>query len=148
MPEKRRRLLKDKILMVLALGLAISIFSVPLAAHHGYAAYDTDKKVTVKGTVTDWRWSNPHCILQLDVTDESGQVAHWVAETENPGAMARNGWSRESIKVGEQITLSAVPVKNGRPVGRIIEILLSNGQRLAGRVNTDAQVKVDENAKP
>ena len=134
--------------MVLAVGFAISIFSAPLAAHHGYAAYDTDKKVTVKGTVTDWRWSNPHCILQLDVKDENGNVAHWVAETENPGAMARNGWSRESIKVGDQITLSAVPVKNGRPVGRIIEILLSNGQRLAGRVNTDAQVTVDENAKP
>ena len=134
--------------MVLAVGLATSIFSAPLAAHHGYAAYETDKKVTVKGTVTDWRWSNPHCIVQLDVKDENGNVARWVAETENPAAMARNGWTKESMKVGDEITVSAVPVKNGRPVGRIIEILLPNGQRLAGRVNTAAQVPVDLSAKP
>ena len=50
--------------------------SVPLFAHHGYASYDTDRKVTLKGTVTRWIWSNPHCLLQLDVTDESGHVAH------------------------------------------------------------------------
>jgi uncharacterized protein DUF6152 len=140
--------LKGKFLMVLAVGLAISIFSAPLAAHHGYAAYDTDKKVTVKGTVTDWRWSNPHCVLQIDVKDESGNVAHWVAETENPATMARNGWSKEAIKVGDQITLSAIPVKNGRPVGRILEIELSNGQHLAGRINPATEVKPDENAKP
>jgi uncharacterized protein DUF6152 len=140
--------LKGNYLMVLAVGLAISIFSAPLAAHHGYAAYETDKKVTIKGTVTDWRWSNPHCVLQLDVKDDSGNVAHWVAETENPAAMARNGWTKESLKVGDEITLSAVPVKNGRPVGRIIEISLSNGQKLAGRVFADAQVPVDQSAKP
>ena len=140
--------MKGKFLMVLAVGLAISIFSAPLAAHHGYAAYDTDKKVTVKGTVTDWRWSNPHCVLQIDVKDQSGNIAHWVAETENPATMARNGWSREAIKVGDQITLSAIPVKNGRPVGRILEIELSNGQHLAGRINPATEVKPDENAKP
>lgn len=140
--------MKSKLLRVLALGLAVSLVSVPLAAHHGYAAYETDKKVTIKGTVTDWRWSNPHCILQLDVKDASGNVAHWVAETENPAAMARNGWTKESLKVGDEITVSAVPVKNGRPVGRIIEIMFSNGQKLAGRVFADAQVPVDQSAKP
>lgn len=140
--------MKGKFLTVLALGLAVSLFSVPLAAHHGYAAYETDKKVTIKGTVTDWRWSNPHCVLQLDVKDESGNVTHWVAETENPAAMARSGWTKESLKVGDEITVSAVPVKNGRPVGRIIEIVLSNGQKLAGRVFADAQVPVDQSAKP
>ena len=140
--------MKGKFLTVLALGLAVSLFSVPLAAHHGYAAYETDKKVTIKGTVTDWRWSNPHCVLQLDVKDESGNVTHWVAETENPAAMARSGWTKESLKVGDEITVSAVPVKNGRPVGRIIEIMLSNGQKLAGRVFAGAQVPVDPSAKP
>jgi len=140
--------LKGKFLVILAVGLAVSIFCAPLAAHHGYAAYDTDKKVTVKGTVTDWRWSNPHCVLQLDVTDGTGQVSHWVAETENPATMARNGWSKEAIKVGDQITVSAIPVKNGRPVGRILELVLPNGQHLAGRVNPATEVKPDENAKP
>src|ERR1700680_290274 len=77
--------------------------SVPLFAHHGSAAYDTDKKVTLKGTVTRWVWSNPHCLLQLDVTDDSGHVVHWVAETENPSTMIRIGWVEKSLKVGDQI---------------------------------------------
>ena len=76
--------MKGKFLMISALGIGASIFSAPLFAHHGNAAYDTDKKITVKGTVTQWIWSNPHCMLQFDVTDDSGQSVHWIAETENP----------------------------------------------------------------
>ena len=130
--------------------VVISLFfiSVPLFAHHGYAAYDTDKKVTLKGTVARWIWSNPHCLLQVDVPDDSGHVVHWMVETENPSTMARNGWTEKSIKVGDQITVNALQVKNGNPVGRIIDILLSSGQRLAGRINPANEVKPDESAKP
>jgi Family of unknown function (DUF6152) len=122
--------------------------SLPLFAHHGYAAYDTDKQVTLKGTVTRFVWSNPHCMVQLDVTDESGHVAHWIAETENPSAMIRVGWTDKSLKVGDQITLTALPVKSGAPVGRIIEIVLSNGQKLPGRINPANEVKPDDSPKP
>lgn len=122
--------------------------SVPLFAHHGYAAYDTDKKVTLKGTVTRWIWSNPHCMVQLDVTDDNGRVVHWIAETENPSAMSRNGWTDKSIKVGDQITLTALPVKSGAPVGRILDVVLSTGQKLPGRVNPVTEVKPDDSAKP
>jgi Family of unknown function (DUF6152) len=115
--------------------------SLPLFAHHGYASYDTDRKVTLKGTVTRWIWSNPHCLLQLDVTDDTGHVVHWVAETENPTAMSRAGWTDKSLKVGDQITLTALPVKSGAPVGRIIDVILSNGQKLPGRVNPATEVK-------
>lgn len=124
------------------------VVSLPLFAHHGYAAYDTDKKVTLKGTVTRFIWSNPHCMVQLDVTDESGHVAHWIAETENPSAMIRVGWTDKSLKVGDQITLTALPVKSGAPVGRIIEIVLSNGQKLPGRINPANEVKPDDSPKP
>lgn len=122
--------------------------SLPLMAHHGYAAYDTDRKVTLKGTVTRWVWSNPHCLLQLDVTDDSGHVAHWTAETENPTAMSRVGWTDKSIKVGDQITLTALPVKSGAPVGRIIDVVLPDGQKLPGRVNPATEVKPDNSPKP
>jgi len=124
--------LKVKLQMILALGVGASIFSAPLFAHHGTAAYETEKKVTVKGTVTDWHWSNPHCVLQLDVTDESGHVVHWVEETENPSTMTRIGWTEKSLKPGDQITVTALPLKNGKPVGRITEVVFQNGQRLAG----------------
>ena len=141
--------MKGKFRMIFALGIAASIFSSPLAAHHGYVAYDTNKKVTVKGTVTDWHWSNPHCILQLDATDESGQVVHWFFETENPNTMTRVGWTKDSFKTGDQVTITALPVKSGRPVGRIVEALPANGPRLPGRVILAQEgLKPEDSPKP
>jgi hypothetical protein len=93
--------LKGKFLMVVALGIGVSILSLPLFAHHGYAAYDTGKSITIKGTVTQWFWANPHCILQLDVTDDRGQVVPWSAETENPSSMIHFGWTKQSLKPGD-----------------------------------------------
>ena len=126
--------MKGKFLMVVALGIGVSILSLPLFAHHGNAAYDTGKSITVKGTVTRWVWSNPHCVLQLDVTDDHGQVVQWSAETENPSSMVHYGYTKQSLKPGDQVTVTVVPVKNGKPFGRIVEVVLPNGQKLAGRV--------------
>ena len=122
--------------------------SVPLFAHHGSAAYDTDKKVTLKGTVTRWVWSNPHCLLQLDVTDDSGHVVRWVVETENPSTMIRIGWTEKALKPGDQVTVTALPVKSGTAVGRIIDVVLSSGQTLPGRINPANEVKPDDSPKP
>ena len=140
--------MRTKLAAILLAAVGLLAISVPLFAHHGYAAYDTDHKVTLKGTVTRWIWSNPHCMIQLDVTDDSGHVVHWIVETENPSTMSRAGWTDKSIKVGEQVTVTAVPVKNGNPAGRILEVVLSNGERLPGRVNPATQVKPDDAPKP
>jgi hypothetical protein len=139
--------LKRKFLIICGLGMGASIFSIPLLAHHGYAAYETDRKITLKGTVTQWFWANPHCVLQLDVTDDHGQIVHWGAETENPTTMTRQGWTKESIKPGDQITVTMLPVKNGKPIGRIVELVLPNGQKLAGRVNPATEVKPEDPAR-
>ena len=140
--------MRNKFMTISVVVVGLLAVSIPLFAHHGYAAYDTDKKVTLKGTVTRWLWSNPHCLIQFDVTDDSGHVVHWIAETENPSTMARNGWAEKSIKVGEQITISVIPVKNGNPAGRLLDVVLPSGERLAGRVNPATEVKPDESAKP
>ena len=137
----------NKSLILLALGLGASILSRPSVAHHGYAAYDTDRKITLKGTVTQWFWANPHCVLQFDVADDKGQVAHWGAETENPTTMTRQGWAKESLKPGDQVTVTMLPVKNGKPIGRIVEVVLPNGQRLSGRVNPATEVKPEDSSK-
>jgi Family of unknown function (DUF6152) len=113
--------------------VCLLVVSAPLFAHHGNAAYDTDKKLILKGTVSDWLWSNPHCLVQLDVTNESGQVARWVLETENPSSMIRTGWTKDSMKVGDQVTATVTQVKDGKLVGRIIEIVLPSGEKLRGR---------------
>lgn len=110
-------------------------------AHHGNATYDTDTRVVVKGTVTRWVWSNPHCVILMDATDESGQVAHWVLETENPSSMIRSGWTKDSLKTGDQIAVTVMPVKSGGSVGRIVEVLLPNGQKLMGRGAPPSAVK-------
>ena len=140
--------MNGKLRIILSLALAVSTFSSPLMAHHGGAAYDADKRVTVKGTVTDWLWSNPHCILQLDTTDDSGRVVHWVTETENPSSMIRSGWTKDSFKVGDEISILLVPQKTSGRVGRIVEVTFPDGHKLLGRGFTVAPAKPDESAKP
>lgn len=125
--------MKSRIPLILAVAVAISIFSSAAFAHHGNATYDMDKRVTVNGTVTKWVWSNPHCLILMDAADESGQVVHWVLETENPSSMIRSGWTKDSVKVGDQVSVTVMPVKAGGPVGRIVEVLLPDGHKLMGR---------------
>jgi len=139
--------MRNKLGIVLALQVC-ALSSAPLLAHHGYANYDTDRKVTLKGTVTRWVWSNPHILVQLDATDESGRVAHWTVESENPSTLIRSGWTDKSLKVGDQVTVTVLPVKNGNPVGRIIDVLLADGTRLPGRVNPATEVKPEDTPKP
>jgi Family of unknown function (DUF6152) len=111
---------------------ALLLVAVPALAHHGNAAFDPTKRVTMKGTVTQWFWANPHCFLQFDAKDESGNLVHWVAETSNPPDMINHGWSKSSLKVGDQVTVTVIPVKNGKPIGRIAAVVLPNGQTLDG----------------
>ena len=124
--------MRSRFMAILALAIGSFIVSLPLYAHHGSAAFDSGKKLTMKGTVTEWFWANPHCFLQFDVKDDAGQVVHWVAETSNPPDMVNHGWSKASLKTGDQITVTVQPVKNGRPIGRVTEVVLPNGRTLDG----------------
>ena len=110
--------------------LGLLLISAPLLAHHGAAALDTGKEITLKGTVTGWIWSNPHCFLQFDAKDDSGEVRNWAVETQNPTAMTQRGWARTSFKAGDEVTVTVEPVKNGQPIGRLLTALLPNGQKL------------------
>jgi len=114
-------------LVAATLGLLVS---APVSAHHGSAAFDVGKQVVLKGTVTRWFWANPHCFLSFDVKGEDGAVAHWVAETSNPPDMINHGWSKETFKPGDEITATVEPVKNGRPAGRLLEVVLPDGKTL------------------
>jgi hypothetical protein len=98
------------------LGIALLAVSVPLFAHHGNAAYDTDKSVNVKGTVTAYIWANPHVFVKVDAKDDSGNLAHWIVEAQNPVSMSAIGWSRDTFKPGDQVEIDAIPAKNGNPV--------------------------------
>jgi hypothetical protein len=104
--------------------------SVALLAHHGAASFDTGKELTLKGTVTEWIWANPHCFLKFDAKDDTGSVRNWVVETQNPTDMSRRGWARTSFKMGDAVTVTLQPVKSGAPVGRIRSVVLANGETL------------------
>lgn len=116
-----------KIAMIFAAAISLCMISTSLQAHHGNASYDYDKKVKVSGTVTEWLWANPHCFLKFDAKDDKGELAHWVVETSNPQDMARQGWARDSFKPEDEITLTLIQAKNGRPIGRFVgkEVLLN-----------------------
>jgi hypothetical protein len=122
--------MNSRFVTVSALVVGVVLSAAPVFAHHGNSAFDTGKRVTMKGTVTEWFWGNPHCFLKFDVKDDSGAVAHWVAETTNGPDMIERGWSKQTFKFGDEVTVTVEPVKNGKPVGRVLEVVLPNGQTL------------------
>ena len=129
----RKRLV---IMFAVAIGLLISI---PLAAHHGGATLYTDRMVTLKGTVKAWLWSNPHCLLTLDVKGEDGKVVEWIAETQAPSSIYPSGYRKDSFKPGDQITVIVQPVKSGRPNGRLAQAVLADGTKLGGQGGRGAE---------
>jgi hypothetical protein len=99
---------------------ALAIVCIPLSAHHGNASFNYDKKVTVSGTVTDWLWANPHCLMKVDAKDDKGEISHWTIEAGGPPDMAREGWNHNSFKPGDEITATVIQAKNGEPIGRFV----------------------------
>jgi hypothetical protein len=121
---------RKMIVAVSTAAVGVLLVSVPLAAHHGAAALDTGKEMTLKGTVTEWIWSNPHCFLQFEAKDDTGTVRNWAVETQNPTTMTQRGFSRTSFKAGDEVTVILEPVKNGQPIGRLLTVVLPGGQKL------------------
>jgi hypothetical protein len=124
--------MKDRIAVLVFVSLALSLsLTVPTLAHHGNAAYD-NKTVTVKGTVTEWRWINPHTFLKFDAKDEQGNVVHWIGEWNNPSTLINFGITVKSFKVGEEVTVTMRGMaKSGANLGRVTKVVLSDGQELS-----------------
>jgi hypothetical protein len=93
--------------------------SFPSFAHHGSSAYDISKLITAKATVTGLNWGNPHCTLKFDITDEKGVTTPWTLELYNPLWMARAGWTKDTLKAGDEIVVTFHPAKNGSGNGYI-----------------------------
>src|SRR5262245_51281636 len=104
----------------------------PALAHHGTSNYSqTTETVTLDGTVTEFVWASPHAYVLLDVPDGKGGVVHWAGEMNSPGVLKNTGWSKNTLKPGDQIKVTVRPAKSGAPVGLLSRAnLLVNGKPL------------------
>ena len=109
--------MKPKLTTSAVLIVTLLVTCNSMLAHHGNVAYDEQHPITIAGNVTEFVWSNPHCQIYLDVKNDKGDVVAWSVESQSPGILHRNGWTRDSIKPGDHITVTLVPAKSGAPVG-------------------------------
>jgi hypothetical protein len=109
----------------------VLLISVPLLAHHGEVNYDTEKVVSVKGTVTNFQFINPHVQIFLDVKNDKGEIEQWIGEARSPSMLVRFGaWDKSTLKAGDVITATGHPTKNGSKVLRLQKILLPDGREM------------------
>jgi hypothetical protein len=117
-----------KIRFFLALVAALFAASVPLLAHHGASIYESEKLTTLKGTVAEYKFMNPHTELSIDVKDGSGKNQRWSTEAASLVTMSRMGWTKDLFKPGDQITVTGNIAKNGTYAMRLRTVLAPNGK--------------------
>lgn len=113
--------------------LVMSLLAVaaPLFAHHGRGAtYDMKKQVSLKGTVTEVLWRNPHIGIFIDVKDASGKVTNWAIEHSNITTLIKSGYSRTSLKAGQEVTIVVNPGADGSPIGLCSKVILADGKEI------------------
>jgi len=120
------------LLILFALGTVLA--PLPLAAHHSTAEYDMTALTSVKGTVTQFEWSNPHAYIHITVKDDQGAESEWVGELASLGMLSRVNWKRDTVKPGDVITMHGNRAKNGKPLMRLDKIVFANGQELSAQV--------------
>ena len=129
--------MKNRIRIIALVMAILAVVSIPVFAHHGASPYDTSKLSTLKGTVSDFQFINPHVEISVDVTNDKGKVETWIGEANSPNVLSRHGWDRDIIKKGDTITVIGNQGKNGSKTLRLQKVILSNGKELDPNSITD-----------
>ena len=119
--------MKNKLVVVLAVAVCLLMVAGPMSAHHSPSLYDKEHPIKLTGTVTEFRFINPHVQIHFEVKDENGNVVKWIAHTSPPSKMYRRGWKRNILKPGDQITVTGGPDKNGRKNMRLLKLVGPRG---------------------
>jgi hypothetical protein len=122
--------MKNWVLKMFAGFAVLGMVSAPVLAHHGTSAYDTANLTTLKGTVADFQFNNPHVMISVETKDDKGKIEIWICEANSPNVLTRHGWNRDIIKKGDQITIVGNRPKNGAKTMRLQKVVLANGQEL------------------
>jgi hypothetical protein len=116
----------------LLVGTAAICLAVTAPAHHSTAEFDYSKQVTIKGTVKEVQWTNPHSYVQLLVDGEDGAKVQWSVEIGSPSLNINMGWRKNSVKAGDVVTLILSPARNGKPYGTLRVLTFADGRKLEG----------------
>ena len=131
--------------LVVAL-IVVAPLAAPLWAHHSFAAeYDSNKTLNVKGAVTKIEWNNPHVYFYIDVKDEkTGKVVNWAFEMGAPAVIQRNGWTRNTMKIGDMLVVTGSQAKSGRPHGNARTVTMASTGKRLGAGSSEGQPAGDQ----
>ena len=119
--------------------VAVLLAAASALAHHSNSAFDGDKVMVLTGTVTEWKWTNPHVWIVLSVDDGNGGKVPWAIEGRTPGQLVRAGWSRTILKAGETITVDFSPAKDGSRTGLLTRVRRADGTVVGQQASPAAQ---------
>jgi len=123
----------QRVLRILGLTLALFFVCGHVSAHHGSSNYDLSKAVSVKGTIKEFAFTNPHSAIHLEAKDDKGAAEQWLIEADSPNNLARAGWTRDSLKPGDVVTIVGNRLKDGSKVMRLQKIIFPDGKELKPR---------------
>jgi hypothetical protein len=111
-------------------GIAVALCAGPTLAHHSFAMFDAEKKVTLEGIVKEFQWTNPHAWIMVTVADKEGKAEPWAIEMNGPSGLVRQGWKPKTLTPGMPITLTIHPLKDGTHGGQFLSVMLPDGTQL------------------
>jgi Family of unknown function (DUF6152) len=118
--------------LVTTLLVTLTVIALPVSAHHSFANFDDTKQVTLKGTVGEFQWTNPHAWLEVQVLSADGKNEKWSVEMLSPNVLGRMGWKRNSLKLGDEVTVVIHPLRTGEKGGNMVSIQDKNGVPIGG----------------
>jgi hypothetical protein len=120
-----------------AIGTVLVLFLGAAHAHHSGAMFDITKEVKISGTIQEFNWTNPHSNFKIKVVNSLGNEELWAVEMNSPNNLVREGWKRTTLKVGDKVTVTVRPLRDGTPGGQYVSVILADGRFLGGEQKRD-----------